>query len=181
MVRQGPRGVARATLRGVVCLARHFAPLTSVLPIRLGGFRMTFRRLILVLIAAGALCAIPAPASAYICRGSSICTWSSPEMADIQWNFSYVESPNFPANRWEFIGEEINGTINDRISSYHNNRVHRTWISKNWPNDSQVRCIRPLGISTNLGAHKWPDGSSADNSISGMKLETESEAECLFE
>ena len=143
---------------------------------------MTYRRLILVTAAAAAiaLCAIPATASANICAESTWCTYNLTEWFGAQYNFSYVHTSEdglYPANAWEFVREGRN----DVITSYENNRVHRTWVGKNWPNDSQVRCIRPHGESSNLGAHRWPNGTSADNSISSLKLETESEADCAFE
>jgi len=128
---------------------------------------MSFRRVVLVL-AAAMLCSVAAPSAASACQESSFCGYRNIGDEGTAWTYSQVNSPFDPGNTWFYVG----GEANDQISSYINNRVHRTYMSKDYPASETRLCANREAGAWNLTEYRWPGGTNVNDSISSLYLDT---------
>ncbi|MGN6372873.1 MAG: peptidase inhibitor family I36 protein [Solirubrobacteraceae bacterium] len=103
------------------------------------------------------------------CQESSFCAWRNVFKEGTQWTYSQVNPPNDPGNTWFYVGSEAN----DQISSYRNNRSHRTFVDADYPAEGGEECVAPGGEEPNLTESTYLIGGGAMNdSISAIYLDT---------
>ncbi len=95
---------------------------------------------------------------------NGLCLWHDSGYSGTMWFF---DQRIYSHNRWHYVGD----AANDKASSLYNKRVNGTLISKNMPPTSPDQvCVVEQGAYNNLANNSWPDGSSANDSISGFNL-----------
>ncbi len=101
------------------------------------------------------------------CPTSTLCTFQNSGYTGTRWNFAYNSEPHAT---WFWIGS----AANDQISSFYNHRAWTSYFAKNCPADSQWAATLGGGFVSNLndGHHTWPNGTSANDSISAIALGT---------
>jgi len=109
--------------------------------------------------------------AAATCPSSAFCMWSGAEFTGKLWYYSITE---WSQNEWHYVGSEAN----DKAVSLYNNRVHITWVSKNWPPSEGEACIKPGQAYSDL-IGKWFEyhPSEAWDSISSFVL-SEKQTSC---
>lgn len=117
------------------------------------------------------------PASTPGCGSATFCAYQDRNYNlgtdGTQWNYSFNRSPHL---LWFFVGPNAN----DQFSSFNNNRAWVSYVSKNCPADSQTFAFSGGDVVTDLsqGWH-WPDGSSMNDSISGLAFGTSTHTQGL--
>ena len=107
------------------------------------------------------------PAALPSCPSATLCTFQNAGYGGTRWNFSYNSRPHAT---WFWIGSGAN----DKISSFYNHRAWTSYFAKNCPADAQWASTPGGGFVSNLndGHHDWPNGTSANDSISAIALGT---------
>jgi hypothetical protein len=91
-----------------------------------------------------------------------LCFWQN---ADYSGSFWYYDQKTDPLNTWFETKSHGN-----EASSYYNDRVQSSYVSKNYPPSNQWRCISSQEASQNLSLDEWPDGNSMNDSINSVNL-----------
>jgi Peptidase inhibitor family I36 len=90
------------------------------------------------------------------------CAWGQAEYSGTMW---YHMATSSNSNLWTYIDPDAN----DEASSLYNHRANATLVSKDMPPSSpNIICIGAEIAYANLTNDYWPDGSDADDSISGF-------------
>jgi hypothetical protein len=106
------------------------------------------------------------PVSATVsCPSGNLCTFDSANFRGTHWFFAYN---NRPHAKWFFVG---NGA-NDKITSFINNRAWTSYFDKDCPASAQDGYALGGYENSNLSTSEWPNGTSANNSISAIGLGT---------
>lgn len=116
------------------------------------------------------------PAISSSCPAHYFCTWKNSGYSGTEWSFNQ----NIEGNGWFYVGNYEPGS-NDQISSFINARGWWTDVSKNYPwNNPDNACIENGLEYSNLADYHWADGSSANDSISGIRLTSDTAQECPY-
>lgn len=98
------------------------------------------------------------------CAAMDFCGWENAGYTGTLWFWSLKD---YPPNEWLGVGK----AANDQISSIYNNRTNSTYVDKDMPPTSPDEvCISEQEVYSNLINYTWPDGSSANDSISSFNL-----------
>lgn len=99
------------------------------------------------------------------CPNSTFCAFQNANFGGTRFNFAFARRPH---NRWFFVG----AAANDKISSFFNHRAFQADVAKNCPVNVDWEEIPRGGAIPNLTTKRWPDGSSGNDSISALALDT---------
>jgi Peptidase inhibitor family I36 len=113
------------------------------------------------------------PAISFSCPAHNFCTWLNAGYQGTRWDFNQTAH----GSGWFYVGS----AANDKISSFVNARGWWTDISKNYPwNNPDTACIENGLEYSNLANNNWADGSSANDSISGIRLTSDISQMCPY-
>jgi len=102
-------------------------------------------------------------ADSHGCGSHTWCMYTLPGYMGVQYSYNYNDNPH---NTWLYVGN----AANDAAVAIDNNRAWITSVAKNSPANAQWACDE--GAVSDLSGYSWPNGTTADHSISAIFFTT---------
>jgi hypothetical protein len=103
------------------------------------------------------------------CAGHNWCMYTLPGYAGTQYSFDYNNNAH---DTWIYVGNNQN----DVAQAMDNNREFITAVSKNSPVNAQWACS--TGAASDLANYSWPNGTTANQSISAFLMRSSATGVC---